>query len=495
MRLKFFKKFFLTTAAIIFASLILITSLLCFFVSNFLIKEKQKTTSENCTAVVQAISYMSNSEIKSENTVNMFRAVSNVTDSILFITDPNGQVLLCSCENFRFGNSCKHSQNRVGVAVMEQALGNGYSGSGTLSDIFEDIHYTTGMAVKNSNGDLVGAVFSSIPNKNVRVFFETILRLFFLSALLPLLIMFFAEYYVSYRYTRPLRLMVEAANSMAEGDFSKRIPVTGNDEISELATAFNQMTDSLTQLEGTRRRFVANVSHELKTPMTTIGGFIDGIIDGTIGPDRQPYYLGIVSSEVKRLTRLIHSMLSLSKLESGEMKINKTRFNLNELLCDIVISQEQRIEERSLNIKGLDADNPLTVSADRDLIYQVIYNLVDNAIKFTNEGGELCFVTLPEPNGVRLTVRNTGAGIEAKDIPFVFERFYKGDRSRSAVKESTGLGLYIAHTIVGIHGGTIQVRSEVDRFTEFEVFLPQTEEPPAEALKANSKNERGSKNG
>lgn len=495
MRLKFFKKFFLTTAAIIFASLILITSFLCFFVSNFLIKEKQKTTSENCTAVVQAISYMSTGEIKSENTVNMFRAVSNVTDSVLLITDLNGQVLLCSCENFRSGKVCKHSQNRVSVSIMEQALNEGYSGSGTLSDVFEDIHYTTGMAVKNSNGDLVGAVFSSISNQNVRVLFVTILRLFLLSAVLPLLSMFFAEYYVSYRYTHPLRLMVEASNSMAKGDFSKRIPVTGNDEISELATAFNQMSDSLTQLEGTRRRFVANVSHELKTPMTTIGGFIDGMIDGTIGPERQPYYLGIVSSEVKRLTRLIHSMLSLSKLESGEMKIKKTQFNLNELLCDIVISQEQRIEERKLKIEGLNIDNPLTISADRDLIYQVLYNLVDNAIKFTNEGGELRFGIQLEPSGVRLTVRNTGAGIEPKDIPFIFERFYKGDRSRSAVKESTGLGLYIAHTIVQIHGGTIQVRSEVDRFTEFEVFLPQTEEPTEETLKINSKNKRGSKNG
>lgn len=473
MQLKFFKKFFLTTAVLILASLTVITALLCFFVSNFLIREKQKTTAENCAAVAKTVSYMSTDEVKSENAVNLFRAISNVTDSVLLITDPNGQVLLCSCENFRFGNSCKHSQKRVDSAVMEQALKpEGYSGSGTLSGVFNEMYYTTGSVLKNSNNDLIGAVFSSIPNKNVRVFFNSILRILAFSATLPLIIMFFAEYYISYRYMRPLKLMVQAANSMAQGDFSKRIPVTGNDEISELAVAFNKMTNSLVQLEGTRRRFVANVSHELKTPMTTIGGFIDGILDGTIEPEKQPYYLNIVSSEVKRLTRLVQSMLSLAKLESGEMQVNKTPFSLTEMVCTIAVSQEQRIEQHRLRIAGLEDNEDLTVVADRDLIYQVIYNLVDNAIKFTNEGGEIRFIFKAEPNGVRFAVRNTGPGITPEDLPRVFERFYKSDRSRSAVKDSTGLGLYIANTIVQIHGGTMQVRSEVNQFTEFEFFLP-----------------------
>lgn len=473
MQLKFFKKFFLTTAVLILASLIVITALLCFFVSNFLIREKQNTTAENCAAVAKTVFYMSTDEVKSENVVNLFRAISNVTDSVLLITDQNGKVLLCSCENFRFGNSCKHSRQRLDTQVMQQALSSeGYSGSGTLGGVFNEIYYTTGSALRNSNNDMIGAVFSSISNKNVRVFFFSILRIFLLSALVPLVIMFFAEYYISYRYMRPLKLMAEAANSMAQGDFSKRIPVTGDDEISELAVAFNKMTNALVRIEGTRRRFVANVSHELKTPMTTIGGFIDGILDGTIEPEKQPYYLNIVSSEVKRLTRLVQSMLSLAKLESGEMQVNKTPFDLTEMLCTIVISQEQRIEQHRLTIAGLEDDGKITVVADRDLIYQVIYNLVDNAIKFTNEGGEIRFIVHASTEGVRFAIRNTGPGIAPEDLPRVFERFYKSDRSRSAVKDSTGLGLYIANTIVQIHGGTMQVRSEVNRFTEFEFFLP-----------------------
>lgn len=473
MRLKFFKKFFFTTSVIILVSITLITVLLCFFVSNFLIREKQNMVLENCSAVVQAVSYMSDSDIQSENTANLFRAISDVTDSVLMVTDKSGRVLFCSCEDYRLNGSCLHSRTTVEQKVMQQTLSDGYTESGTMNGFYKEIHHTAGSALKNSNGDVNGAVFSSVSNKNVRLFFNTILRLFFLSALVPIIVMFFAEYFISYRYTRSLRLMVEASHSMAKGDFSKRIPVTNDDEIGELAVAFNQMTNSLVQLEGTRRRFVANVSHELKTPMTTIGGFIDGIIDGTIPKDQEINYLKIVSAEVKRLTRLIQSMLSLSKLESGELKINKSRFNICEMLCTIAISQEQRIEQRHLNIEGLDAENEITVEADHDLIYQVIYNLVDNAIKFTDEGGTIRFSVKKEEAGLKVAIRNTGPGIEQKDIPFVFERFYKSDRSRSVVKDSTGLGLYIANTIVQIHGGSMHVKSEVNRFTEFEFNLPR----------------------
>ena len=233
------------------------------------------------------------------------------------------------------------------------------------------------------------------------------------------------------------------------------------------------MTNSLVQIEGTRRRFVANVSHELKTPMTTIGGFIDGIIDGTIPPEKQPYYLSIVSTEIKRLSRLVQSMLSLSKPESGEQQINRSDFDICDMVFKIVVSQEQRIAEREIGIEGLDQMPPTVVNADYDLIYQVIYNLVDNAVKFTDTGGTITFSVVSFENAVEFKIRNTGEGIDQKDLPFVFERFYKTDKSRSAVKDSTGLGLYLANTIIAIHGGKISVQSEVGRFTEFTFILPQ----------------------
>ena len=232
------------------------------------------------------------------------------------------------------------------------------------------------------------------------------------------------------------------------------------------------MTNSLVQLEGMRKSFVANVSHELKTPMTTIGGFIDGIHDGTIEPEKQRYYLNIVSDEVKRLSRLVQSMLSMAKLESGEFVLKPELFDFRELLCTIVISQEQRIESQRLNITGLDEIQSISVKADRDLIHQVIYNLVDNAIKFTDESGTIDFKLKNDNKKLIFTITNTGKGIPENELPYVFDRFYKVDKSRSAVKNSTGLGLYIVKTILKAHGGSITVSSRENSFTSFSVTLP-----------------------
>ena len=286
------------------------------------------------------------------------------------------------------------------------------------------------------------------------------------------IIMFFAIYAMTYRLTKPLKLMSEASKAMAKGDFSKRIPVTSDDEIGELAVSFNMMTNSLSQLEGMRKSFVANVSHELKTPMTTIGGFIDGILDGTIDAEKQPYYLGIVSDEVKRLSRLVQSMLSMARMESGEFALKPELFDLREMLCSIVISQEQRIEKLKIDIVGLDELQGISIKADKDLIHQAVYNLVDNAVKFTEEQGRITFTLKTENKQVVFTVKNTGKGIPQKDLPFVFERFYKVDKSRSASKNSTGLGLYIVKTIITAHGGTITVSSKENEFTSFKVTLP-----------------------
>lgn len=268
--------------------------------------------------------------------------------------------------------------------------------------------------------------------------------------------------------------MSQAAAALANGDFSRRIPVTSNDELGELATAFNQMTNSLSRLEGVRRSFIANVSHELKTPMTTISGFIDGIIDGTIPPEKQPYYLNIISQETKRLSRVVQSMLSLAQLESGKATLNLHRFDMSSLVCAVVVAREQSINEKNIEIRGLDDLQTTFVRADRDLIYQVVYNLVDNAVKFTNDGGYIEFCVHTVKGGVQVKVKNSGQGISPEALPLVFERFYKEDRSRSQRKNSTGLGLYLAKTIINIHGGSISVNSLEQKYVEFEFTLPSS---------------------
>ena len=272
---------------------------------------------------------------------------------------------------------------------------------------------------------------------------------------------------------KPLRHMAAAARSFGVGDFSKRVPVTSADEVGQLAVAFNNMADSLAASEGMRRSFIANVSHELKTPMTTIAGFIDGILDGTIEPDKQNYYLKIVSDEVKRLSRLVKSMLALSRIDSGELTLNKQRFDLTSTVLTALLTFEKKIDERRIEVTGLEDSQSLFIDGDPDMIHQVVYNLIENAVKFTNEGGEININITDTPARTTVKVKNTGQGIPADEIGYIFDRFYKTDKSRSQDKNGMGLGLYIVKTILKQHGGDITVSSVENEYCEFEFWLPK----------------------
>lgn len=474
MKIRLFKKFFLINSLIILLSIMVVSVLLSIFISNYLTGEKKETLKENCYAVATMVNELEVSDLNNEQNISIFRAFSGITEAEIFIADGSGKVLICSCEDWQLDGICSHNSGQVPKKVMGSILTEDYNTLGDFDGMLDGMNFIYGTAIQNNKNGFNGAVFAVLSPQNIKMFYNAIIRIFFLSAIVPIIVMLFAEYIISYRLIRPLKLMAEASRRMAKGDFSKRIPVTGDDEIGELAVAFNQMTNSLVQIEGTRRRFIANISHELKTPMTTISGFIDGIVDGTIPPEKHSYYLSIVSAEVKRLSRLVQSMLNLAKLESGEQKINKTEFDFCDMLFKILVSQEQRIEKQNIEVLGLEDCEAIIVNADYDLLYQVVYNLVDNAVKFTNQGGKISFKIFNDENGFNFKIRNTGLGIDEKELPFVFERFYKSDRSRSAAPDSTGLGLYLANTIISIHGGKITAQSKVNEFTEFAIILKKS---------------------
>lgn len=471
MKLKLFKKYFFMTSLIIVFSLSVMMMILSFALNNYLAKEKYKSLSISCTEVTEYISELSDGAIKTEDFFKTVNALASVSDVDIFIADNAGRVIACGCDDWMENGECFHSDTIISADELKGVGGKSSFKLGTL-EIYKNPHYIASEPLYGRENERIGTVFGAAPISAIRELMLTIIRLYLLSAVIPIILMFFAIYTMTYRMTKPLKLMSEASKAMAKGDFSKRIPVTSDDEIGELAVSFNQMTNSLVQLEGMRKSFVANVSHELKTPMTTIGGFIDGILDGTIEPEKQRYYLTIVSDEVKRLSRLVQSMLSMAKLESGEFVLKPELFDFRELLCTIVISQEQRIESQKLNITGLDEIQSVSVNADRDLIHQVIYNLLDNAIKFTDESGTIDFKVKSDNKKLVFTITNTGAGIPENELPYVFDRFYKVDKSRSAVKNSTGLGLYIVKTILKAHGGSITVASRENSFTSFGVTLP-----------------------
>ena len=238
------------------------------------------------------------------------------------------------------------------------------------------------------------------------------------------------------------------------------------------------MADSIEQLETMRRSFVANVSHDLRTPMTTIGGFVQGILDGTIPPEKQNQYLTIVLDETKRLSRLVNELLDISKMEQGSFTLELRDFNINEMIRLSVIKLEKRITEKNIQLSVSFQTEDQWVTADKDHIQRVLTNLMDNAIKFTQEGGFIDIRTgKTDRNKVFVSIQNSGIGIAHEDLAHVFDRFYKTDKSRSLDKNGTGLGLYIAKSIIKEHGETIWAESEPDEFTRFNFTLKPAEKP------------------
>ena len=391
-------------------------------------------------------------------------------DSDIIIIDNSCMVVMSISDNEKLAKG-----TYVRTESVQRALDqNKYFEKGTLGGIYKEDRYISTKAIHGSNNsDIIGVVIISANTKDIDNFMSMVMQIFFLAAIATLSMSILAIGVFSYNMVKPLRQMSTAAKQFGKGDFSVRVSATGNDEIKELATAFNNMAESLSASETTRKSFVANVSHELKTPMTTIAGFIDGILDGTIPPEKQNHYLHIVSDEIKRLSRLVRSMLNLSRIDSGELKLNYQTFDLLDVLVNVIITFEQEIDRKGIDIKGLDMITPKSVYGDKDLLHQVVYNLVENAVKFTNDGGYIEFNIIESLERFDFMIKNSGMGIGASEIEHVFERFYKTDKSRSKDKKGLGLGLYLVRSIIRLHGGDISAKSNVGEYTEFDFYIPK----------------------
>lgn len=467
MKQSLFGKYFITATFIILLSLGVMMMIMTFVYTDYLADMKYETLGKTTSNIADFFSQNVENSTEYATNPNIVRVmaatvgqISEIEGTDVFITDNKGTIVMTG--------------NRDGyLEIPFKYLAEGSKESGTSKlGIFTKLHYYNFQKFYSRDGTQLGYIVACSPMTGVMALILKLVKLYLLSAAIPIVIMFFALYAITYKMTKPLKLMSDAARAMSRGDFSRRIPVTGDDEIGELAVSFNQMTNSLSRLEEMRKSFVADVSHEFKTPLTTIGGFIDGILDGTVEAEKQKHYLSIVSEEVKRLTRMVQGMLSLAKIEAGEFSLKYEAFDFKEMLIGILLSMEQRIESRSVNVTGLEDLPDITLTADKDLIHRVVYNLVDNAVKFTDENGEInCRITT-DGRQMTFAIKNTGNGIPDKDLPYLFERFYKTDKSRSSNKDGTGLGLYMAKTIIKTHGGNIKVASKENEFAEFIFTLP-----------------------
>ena len=390
-----------------------------------------------------------------------------VSDVHFMICDPEGHVLL-STDKALDGKTVTIPAEQT-ARVMER-------GSASWRDDFGGMYprkrFSVGVAAVNpATREKVGEVVAVSTMASLDSMWQGFIGLFFMTAFVVLMIAFMASSVTAMRQVKPIREMVEATRRYAGGDFDVRMNDYGRgDEVGELAASFNAMAESLQQTERQRREFIANISHELKTPMTTIAGYTDGILDGTIPPQNERQYLQIISDESRRLSRMVRRMLDVSQLQVMDPLRNGGHFDLCESVRRVLISMERKITNRHLDVEADIPEEPILVLGDNDMITQVIYNLLENAAKFATAGTTLYLGVSLLDGKARVTVRNVGDTIPAEELPLLFERFHKSDKSRSKDKDGVGLGLYIVKTILEQHKEKINVTSE-DGVTTFSFSL------------------------
>ena len=462
-----FKKYFYICASIIIISFTFLGAVLLFFASSYFKQDKKEFLLYSANEIAQQTLsiYNKNGELDVEELLHIYAVYDRVMNAQILLVDSNGRGVTCT----KTFNSQSGSFTVPGSIMDELHIDDFYE-MGKLDGLHSETHYTAIVPVL-IQGQPEYYVLVSMPATELVEFLKEIFRMFILACLIAIIGVFIMVYFAMLGLVRPLREMSAAARQYAKEDFSKRIPPYNEFEFSELSTALNEMATNLASSEQMRRSFIGNVSHELRTPMTSIAGFIDGILDGTIPKSEQSKYLMIVSSEVKRLSRLVRSMLNLSRIDAGEMKLSKSNFDVVEVVLSTIFSFEQQLNEKSVDTRGLDSDK-VTIHGDSDLIHQVIYNLIENAVKFVDEGGYIEFSFGEDEDNVYISIKNSGTGIEREDIPRIFDRFYKTDKSRSQDKSGVGLGLFLVRSIIKLHGGDIIVESVVGEFCEFTISIP-----------------------
>ncbi len=489
-RTNIFFKYFVIFASIFLVSFMVLGASIVIMVNAYSLQEKTQLLEENTSAVADSIadSFIVDNmnslySYDKETVCESLSMISSCIDSEMIVCDVGGSAIFCKDQ---IGFNAYRDQSMVcndhkSFKVDDKYLQRVYEGA-SVSKILIDAeqYYIVGCPIISEHtygnftvsGNIIGCVFAITPAGTSTVVMAT-LKVFFVVAILCLSVGFIMIWTLTKRMVTPLQQMSVAAKSFAVGDFSYRVNIQGNDELSDLGKAFNDMADALDKLESSRRSFVANVSHELKTPMTSIAGFIDGILDGTISSDKRDYYLKIVSDEVRRLSRLVVAMLNMSKIESGDFQMQPKNYNISDQIIHILLTFEQKIEKKNIEIRGLEDLNPYYIHADIDMIYQVIYNLFDNAVKFTNENGYIAVEVKEDGNLIEVSIKNSGDGINPEELSRIFERFYKVDKSRSLDSKGAGLGLYIVKTMVEMHGGRIYARSDDMSEAEFVFTLPK----------------------
>ncbi len=463
-----------TTVLILLMALLLLGGAFRVLVGQYLRSNTQTQLQTDASAVSELVSaYSAIQGLSSDELRTNLTLASIVSGADALVLDAQGRVILCSDTQFQCGHVGLSRGEEFTAQVFQQGT---VIETGRDPNFYaEERYFVSVPVISHRTGANIGVIMVSMPTGDTEALMEGIADIQVTVSLLVILIAVVVMSMTTRNECRPLREMAQAARDFGHGNLKARVRTGGknSEEVDELAMAFNNMAESLEKSEYQRQEFVANVSHELKTPMTTIGGYVDGMLDGTIPPERHRYYMQIVSDETKRLSRLVRSMLDISKLQdqAGIPEEKKVRFDMEECIGEVLITFEQKINAKKLDVNVDLPEHPVYTRADKDAVTQVVYNLLDNAVKFCTEGGELGMRLKEGGNKIYITVSNEGNTIPPEELPLVFDRFHKIDKARNRSQEGWGLGLYIVKTLVCSHGENISVASREGK-TEFTFTMP-----------------------
>jgi len=462
----FYFKNFVFIAAIVMLSFIVLGASFVVAGRNYTLQERQDTIESNAYELSHlASAYVRDGALDDWSFRIILSTIAQSTGNHCFLARTDGTVATCSDPEL----NCPH----IGATVPEDILSaletdHAYSGLTGMGGMYDSDRYVAGLPVVSPRGTVIAYVFAASNVSGAVQAWRTLLNIFLVIAFSIMVLALTMGFISTKVRAKPINEMADAALKFAHGDFSARVTADNrNDEIGALAASFNQMAESLQQSEQRRSEFIANVAHELKTPMTTISGFADGILDGTIPYEQQNTYLETISSETKRLNRLVRSMLDLSRMQSDGIEVLRQKsFDATELLIETLVLFEPKITDKHLDVDAQLPEFPMLVCGDKDAINQVMYNLLENAVKFSEPGGVLSVSLFKQGGKAYVSVKNQGDTIPEAELPLIFDRFHKTDKSRSKDRDGYGLGLYIVKTILNNHGEDIVVTSR-DGVTEF----------------------------
>ncbi len=386
--------------------------------------------------------------------------IAEAAGTHISICDTEGLVSSCS-DNDVF---CSHIGSSLPIQTVNSLAANSATCLRTdMKAYFPVEKYVACAAVYSPyTDDVIGYVVAAADIESITSMWQEFLGIFVVIAAIIIAAVLIVYWFTSKEQLAPLGEMAAAARAFGKGDMTVRVSgYDRHDEIGELSEAFNQMADSLERSEMQRKEFIANVSHELKTPMTTISGYADGLLDGTIPWDNRERYLTVISDETRRLSRLVRRMLDISAVQCrNEDALKNSRCNICETVRMAILSLEGRINAKALEIEAEIPDDEIAVKGEQDAITQVCYNILDNAVKFAYRKTAIWVKIWKQESKVYVSIKNSGDVISEAELPHIFDRFHKSDKSRSMDKDGVGLGLYIVKNVINSYGEKIMVRSE-----------------------------------